>query len=62
MIVVGGVIPPQDYPALYGSGAAAVFGPGTVVAEAAASLVRALADRLGITLEDPLPAGHPHRG
>jgi methylmalonyl-CoA mutase len=51
MIVVGGVIPPQDYPALYQAGAAAVFGPGTVVAEAATSLVRSLADRLGITLE-----------
>src|SRR5262249_46588973 len=31
MIAVGGVIPPQDYPALYEAGAAAVFGPGTVI-------------------------------
>ena len=29
MIVVGGVIPPQDYPALYAAGAKAIFGPGT---------------------------------
>jgi methylmalonyl-CoA mutase len=50
LIVVGGVIPPQDYPALSEAGAAAIFGPGTVIAEAAAGLVRLLADRLGITL------------
>jgi methylmalonyl-CoA mutase len=53
MIAVGGVIPPQDYPALYDAGAAAVFGPGTVIDEAAAQLVRTLADGLGISLEDP---------
>ena len=35
MVVVGGVIPPGDYPALLEAGAAAVFGPGTVIAEAA---------------------------
>ncbi len=52
MIVVGGVIPPQDYPALYEAGAAAVFGPGTVISEAAAELIRALADRLGIRLSE----------
>jgi methylmalonyl-CoA mutase len=46
LIVVGGVIPPQDYPALYAAGATAVFGPGTVIAEAAAQLVRVLAERL----------------
>jgi methylmalonyl-CoA mutase len=50
MIVAGGVIPPQDYPALYEAGAAAVFGPGTVVAEAAERLVRALAERLSLSL------------
>jgi methylmalonyl-CoA mutase len=50
MIVAGGVIPPQDYPALYEAGAAAVFGPGTVVGEAADKLVRVLADRLGLAL------------
>ena len=47
MIVVGGVIPPQDYEALYEAGAAAVFGPGTVIGEAAEKLLRELADRLG---------------
>ena len=50
MIVVGGVIPPQDYPALYEAGAAAVFGPGTVIGDAAEKLLRALADRLGVVL------------
>ncbi len=39
MIVVGGVIPPADHPALHEAGAAAVFGPGTVIAEAAADLL-----------------------
>ena len=52
MIVVGGVIPPQDYPALYEAGAAAVFGPGTVIGEAAVELIRVLADRLGIRLSE----------
>jgi len=56
MIVAGGVIPPQDYDALYRAGAAAVFGPGTVISEAAAKLVRRLAERLGIDLEQESPA------
>jgi methylmalonyl-CoA mutase len=50
MIVVGGVIPPEDYDALYKAGAAAVFGPGTVIGEAAAKLLHTLADRLGVKL------------
>ncbi|MAY27797.1 MAG: methylmalonyl-CoA mutase [Aurantimonas sp.] len=47
MIVVGGVIPPQDVPALKEAGAAAIFMPGTVVAEAAADLLQSLAAHLG---------------
>jgi methylmalonyl-CoA mutase len=47
MIVVGGVIPPQDYAALRASGAEAIFPPGTVIAEAAETLVRSLNRRLG---------------
>ncbi len=35
MIVVGGVVPPQDYDALKAAGAEAIFPPGTVIAEAA---------------------------
>jgi methylmalonyl-CoA mutase len=48
MIVVGGVIPPQDYPALFEAGAAAVFGPGTVISEAAVNLLKTLGQRLGL--------------
>jgi methylmalonyl-CoA mutase len=47
MIVVGGVIPPQDHDELRQAGAAAIFGPGTVIAQAAAELVDALARRHG---------------
>ncbi len=46
MIVVGGVIPPQDYEALRAAGAAAIFPPGTVIAEAALDLLRTLRDQL----------------
>jgi len=35
LIVGGGVIPPQDYPELRKDGAAAIFGPGTVITQAA---------------------------
>jgi methylmalonyl-CoA mutase len=50
LVVVGGVIPPQDYQALYDAGAAAVFPPGTVIHEAASDLLDRLADQLGYTL------------
>ncbi|MEO3974756.1 methylmalonyl-CoA mutase [Streptomyces sp. CAU 1734] len=47
MIVVGGVIPPQDVATLREAGAAAVFPPGTVIPDAAHDLVRTLAASLG---------------
>ena len=47
MIVVGGVIPPQDYDILYEAGAAAIFPPGTVISEAAADLLAKLNKALG---------------
>ena len=47
MIVVGGVIPPQDFDALRAAGASAIFPPGTVIAEAAEQLLDDLARRLG---------------
>jgi methylmalonyl-CoA mutase len=47
MIVVGGVVPPQDYDALMAAGAEAIFPPGTVIAAAAATLLAALNRRLG---------------
>jgi methylmalonyl-CoA mutase len=43
VVIVGGVIPPADVPRLKEMGAAAVFGPGTVIAEAAVELLAALA-------------------
>jgi methylmalonyl-CoA mutase len=47
MIVVGGVVPPQDYDALVQAGAEAIFPPGTVIAEAAEKLLKSLNKRLG---------------
>jgi methylmalonyl-CoA mutase len=51
MIVVGGVVPPQDYAALKSAGAEAIFPPGTVIAEAAEGLLHALNKRLGHSKE-----------
>ena len=42
MVIVGGVIPKQDYDYLFKSGAAAVFGPGTKISEAAIALLKLL--------------------
>jgi methylmalonyl-CoA mutase len=47
MLVVGGVVPPQDYDALKAAGAEAIFPPGTVIAQAAEGLLDALNKRLG---------------
>ena len=47
MIVVGGVVPPQDYDALKAAGAEAIFPPGTVIADAAQELIKSLNRRLG---------------
>jgi methylmalonyl-CoA mutase len=47
MVVVGGVIPPQDYDELYAAGAVAVFPPGTVIHEAARDLLEKLSVQLG---------------
>ena len=47
MIVVGGVVPPQDYVALMQAGCEAIFPPGTVIAEAAEKLLKTLNKRLG---------------
>ncbi|MDQ0506499.1 methylmalonyl-CoA mutase [Xanthobacter agilis] len=51
MVVVGGVVPPQDYDALKAFGAEAIFPPGTVIADAATELLKTLSQRLGHTLE-----------
>ncbi len=42
MVIVGGVIPAQDYEQLYKDGAAAIFGPGTPVANAAVKILELL--------------------
>jgi methylmalonyl-CoA mutase len=47
MIVAGGVIPPQDYDELYAAGAKAIFGPGTVISDAAADLLEKLSTQMG---------------
>jgi methylmalonyl-CoA mutase len=47
MIVVGGVIPAQDYDFLHASGAAGVFGPGTVLPVAARKILEELEERIG---------------
>jgi methylmalonyl-CoA mutase len=42
MVIVGGVIPHQDYQFLYDAGVAAIFGPGTVIAEAGIKMLELL--------------------
>ena len=42
LVIVGGVIPPQDYEFLYDQGVAAVFGPGTIISDAALELLNIL--------------------
>ncbi|GAB2648527.1 methylmalonyl-CoA mutase [Prescottella soli] len=53
MVVVGGVIPPGDFDELYQAGAAAIFPPGTVLADAAIGLLQKLSEQLG---HDPIAA------
>lgn len=47
MVIVGGVIPPGDFDELYRAGAAAIFPPGTVIADAAIDLLKKLGAELG---------------
>jgi methylmalonyl-CoA mutase len=42
MVVVGGVIPPQDYDFLYQAGAAAIFGPASIISESATKMLELL--------------------
>jgi methylmalonyl-CoA mutase len=53
MVVVGGVIPPDDFQALRDAGAAAIFPPGTVVIDAAGQLLDELNVRLGYAQRRP---------
>jgi methylmalonyl-CoA mutase len=47
VVIVGGVIPAQDYQFLYDNGASAIFGPGTVIPVAAQKVLRTIYERLG---------------
>ncbi len=42
MVIVGGVIPPQDYDFLYKAGAIAIFGPGSIISESAIIMLNLL--------------------
>ena len=46
MVIVGGVIPPQDYPYLFDQGVLAVFGPGTVISEAAIEILKIMIQKV----------------
>ncbi len=46
MVIAGGVIPAQDYDALYKAGVSFVFGPGTVIPEAAKKMIIALLEQI----------------
>lgn len=48
LIIVGGVVPTQDYEFLFEKGVAAVFGPGTIISEAATEILKIM---LGISKE-----------
>jgi len=47
VVVVGGVVPPQDYDALYAAGVAAIFGPGTNIPDAARKVLSLVRERRG---------------
>ena len=51
-IMVGGVIPPQDFDALHAAGAVAIFPPGSVIADCAITMLQALAPE-PVTEDDP---------
>jgi methylmalonyl-CoA mutase len=47
LVVIGGVIPAQDYQFLYDYGASAIFGPGTIIPVAAQKVVKEIYSKLG---------------
>jgi methylmalonyl-CoA mutase len=46
LIVAGGVIPPQDHPLLFAAGAVAIFGPGTIIPDAAKVILSKIEEKL----------------
>ena len=57
LVVFGGVIPKQDFDALYEAGASAIFPPGTNIPEAAEKLLHELNIRLGYAQREVKAAG-----
>ena len=53
MVVVGGVIPPEDFDELRAAGADAIFPPGTVIGEAAARPASSCCSSASVTTEAP---------
>ncbi len=51
LVVVGGVIPPQDYEELFAAGAAGVYGPGSIIPLCAQKVLQALLT--GVTRRSP---------
>ncbi|MDF2856150.1 MAG: methylmalonyl-CoA mutase, partial [Neobacillus sp.] len=47
LVVIGGVIPAQDYQYLYENGASAIFGPGTIIPVAAGKVIKEIYKQLG---------------
>ncbi|MGB0980351.1 MAG: methylmalonyl-CoA mutase, partial [Croceimicrobium sp.] len=45
LVIAGGVIPPNDYQYLFDAGVVGVFGPGTVIAEAAARILEIILEQ-----------------
>jgi methylmalonyl-CoA mutase len=56
LVVVGGVIPPQDFDELRASGAVAIYPPGTVIGTAAGGLLRLLMEQLELEIPTDGPA------
>jgi methylmalonyl-CoA mutase len=46
MVIVGGVIPPQDYDFLYKAGVLAIFGPGSIISDAGIKLLELMIENL----------------
>jgi methylmalonyl-CoA mutase len=47
IVIIGGVIPAQDYDFLYANGASAIFGPGTKIPETTIKLMEIIKERFG---------------
>ncbi len=57
LLVLGGVLPPQDFAAVRAAGVAAIFPPGTVIAEAAMAIMDQINAREGLVQREPAAYG-----